>query len=63
MIAIAEHLVCTNHECGAEFVVKRKPALEKQTLFCACGRELKKLYQPPVLTVFGTVVRKCPTRC
>ena len=66
MIVEAEHLVCTNHKCGGEFVVGRKPDLEKHNACCCCGSELKKLYQTPVLTVYGTVVdivRHCPTKC
>jgi hypothetical protein len=63
MIVEAERLVCANHKCGAEFVVGTKPALEKQNARCCCGSELKKLYHPPVLTVYGTLVRECPTRC
>jgi hypothetical protein len=63
MIAEAEHLVCTNPECREEIVVGRRPALKKQTLRCAWGGELKKQYHPPVLTVYGTVFRECPTRC
>jgi len=55
MIAEEERLVCINHECGAEFAVKRKPAIEKQNLRCACGNELKKLYHSPVLEVYGTL--------
>jgi len=54
MIAEEDRIACTNHKCGAEFVVKRKPALEKQNLCCSCGSELKKIYHPPVLMVFGT---------
>jgi hypothetical protein len=54
MIVEAERLVCTNHECGAEFVVTRKPAIEKQKPRCCCGSELKKLYHSPVLRVLGT---------
>lgn len=56
MIVEAEHLVCTNHKCGAEFVVVRKPDLEKQNARCRCGSELKKLYQTPVLTVYGRLL-------
>ena len=54
MLLVDERLVCTCHECGAEFVVKKSPGLEKQSMRCACGCELKKAYHPPVLTVFGT---------
>jgi len=63
MIVEEERLVCTCHECGAEFAVKRKPALKKQNVRCVCGSEMKKLYHSPVLTVFGTVIRECPTKC
>jgi hypothetical protein len=63
MIVEAEYLICPNHECGGEFVVKRKPAIEKQHLSCACGSELKKLYHSPVLTVYGTLIRHGPTKC
>jgi hypothetical protein len=54
MLLVEEHLVCTCHECGAAFVVKTKPAIEKQKMRCACGSALKKVYRPPVLTVYGT---------
>ena len=54
MLLVDEHLVCASHECGAEFVVKTKPAIEKQNMRCACGSALKKIYRPPVLTVYGT---------
>jgi hypothetical protein len=63
MIVAEELLVCTRLECGAEFVVKREPAIKKQNVLCACGSELKKIYHPPVLTVFDTVARPCPDRC
>jgi len=63
MIVEKERLVCTNLECRGEIVVGRKPALEKQKLCCACGSELKKLYHPPMLRLFGTLVRNCPTKC
>jgi hypothetical protein len=53
MIVEAECLVCPNHECGGEFVVKTKPAIQKQNMRCACGSGLKMVYHPPVLTVFG----------
>jgi hypothetical protein len=62
MNAAEERLVYTCHECGAEFVVKRKPTVQKQNLQCAGGSELKKPYQSPVLRCFGTVVRECPTK-
>jgi hypothetical protein len=55
MIVAEERLVCSCHECGAELVVKRKPAVEKQNLRCACGSELKKIYHPPLLSIYGTV--------
>ena len=55
MIIQAERLICTNHECRAEIIVVRKPALEKQNLRCACGSEFKRIYHPPVVTVLGTV--------
>jgi hypothetical protein len=58
-----ERLVCIDHECGAEFKVRRKPALKKIKLRCACGGELKRFYHPPVLTFYGTVIGKCPTKC
>jgi hypothetical protein len=54
MIAEEECLVCTNHECGAEFVIRRKPAIEKQKPRCCCGSELKKLYHLPLLRVLRT---------
>jgi hypothetical protein len=40
-------LVCTNHECGAEFIVLKKPAAGNQNLRCACGSEIKKYYHAP----------------
>jgi hypothetical protein len=55
MLVEAKRLVCTNHECGAEIIVVKKPAFEKQNLRCACGSELKKIYHLPVVTAFGTV--------
>jgi hypothetical protein len=55
MIVEDERLVCIDHKCGAEFVVGRKPALEKQNARCCCGSELKKRYHSPVLCVLGTV--------
>jgi len=58
MLVEAERLVCTNHDCSGEFVVVRKPVLEKQNLRCCCGNELKKLYHPPVLRVIGTGLDK-----
>ena len=54
MLLIEEHFVCTSHECGAELVVKAKPAISRQNMRCACGSDLKRLYRPPVLTVYGT---------
>ena len=56
MIFEAERLVCLNHECGGEFVVKTKPAIQKQNMRCACGSGLKMIYRPPVLTVYGTAL-------
>ena len=56
MLLVDEHLVCTCRECGAEFVVKTKPAIQKQNMRCACGSGLKMVYRPPVLTVFGTAL-------
>ena len=53
MIVEAEHLVCTNHECGATFVVGSKPAFEEQNSRCICGSELKKHYQAPKLRIYG----------
>jgi hypothetical protein len=47
MIVKQKRLVCTNHECGAEFIVLKKPAVGKQNLRCACGSELKKYYHAP----------------
>jgi len=55
MIVEAKRLVCTNHECRAEIIVVRRPAIEKQNLRCACGSEFKKIYHPPKVTVLGTV--------
>jgi hypothetical protein len=55
MVVEAKRLVCTNHECGAEIIVVKKPALEKQNLRCACGSELKRIYHTPVVTALGTV--------
>jgi hypothetical protein len=54
MSAEEECLVCTNRECGAEFVIRRKPAIEKQKPRCSCGNEMKKIYHSPVLRVLGT---------
>jgi hypothetical protein len=54
MLLAEERLVCTCPDCRAEFVVKTKPAFEKQNMRCACGSDLTKLYQPPVLTRYGT---------
>jgi hypothetical protein len=56
MIVEAKRLVCVNQECRAEVIVVRKPASEKQNLRCACGSELKRIYHPPVVTAFGTVL-------
>jgi hypothetical protein len=53
MIVETERLVCTIHECGAEFVVSKKPTIEKQKPRCCCGSELKKHYHPPELKVLG----------
>jgi len=55
MIVEAERLTCTNHECGAEIIVVRKPAIEKQNLRCACGSEFKRAYRPPMITALGKV--------
>jgi hypothetical protein len=55
MLVEAKRLVCTNHECKAEIIVVKRPALEKQNLRCACGSELKRIYHPPVVTALGTV--------
>ena len=55
MIVEAKRLVRTNHECRAEIIVVKKPALEKQNLRCSCGSELKKIYHPPLVTALGTV--------
>jgi hypothetical protein len=63
MLVKDEHLVCTNHNCGAEFVVGRKPAIEKQNVRCCCGSELKKPYQAPVLEVYGSVITHIPAKC
>jgi CDGSH-type Zn-finger protein len=63
MIVEEQRLVCSNHECGAEIVIKKKPTIERQNLFCTCGSELKKPYHSPVLAVYGSVVRECPKKC
>jgi hypothetical protein len=63
MIVAEEHLVCTRLECGAEFVIKREPAIKKQNALCACGSELKKIYHSPVLKVFETAAGPFPNRC
>jgi hypothetical protein len=55
MFVEKERLVCTNHECGAEFIVRRKPGLEKQNLRCACGNELKKYYHAPEVRILRNV--------
>jgi hypothetical protein len=66
MYLVGEILVCTRRECGAEFVVKTKPAIEKQKVRCTCGSELKKPYNSPVLTVYGKTppygVSLCPPK-
>jgi transposase-like protein len=54
MFLVGERLVCTCPDCRAEFVVKTKPAFEKQHLRCACGSDFKKVYHSPVLTQYGT---------
>jgi hypothetical protein len=54
MIDEEERLVCINHECGAEFVIGRKPAIEEQEPRCCYGSELKKLYHSPELRVVRT---------
>jgi hypothetical protein len=53
MLLVEDRLVCTCHECGAQFIVKTKPAIEKQKMYCACGSDLKKVYHPPTVTVYG----------
>jgi hypothetical protein len=58
MIVEAERLLCANHECRAEIIVVKKPALEKQNLRCTCGSEFKKIYHPTVVTVLRTVTDK-----
>ena len=58
MIVEAKRLVCANHECRAEIIVVKKPALEKQNLRCACGSEFKRIYHPPVVTAIGTAPDK-----
>jgi len=63
MSAVEEHLVCTCPECRVAFVVKSKPLMQKHNVRCVCGNDVKKVYQSPVLTVYGTLVRPCPTRC
>ena len=63
MTVEVERLVRTNQECGAEFADNRKPARDEQNLTCASETELKQLYHPPVLTVYGTLVRHYPSRC
>jgi hypothetical protein len=66
MYLVGEILVCTWHECRAEFVVKTKPAIEKQKVRRTCGGELKKPYNSPVLTVYGKTppsgVSLCPPK-
>jgi hypothetical protein len=52
MIVEEERLVCTNHECGGEFIVRKKPALEKQNAHCACGSELKREYHTPKIWIY-----------
>lgn len=58
MIVEAKRLICTNHECRAEIIVVKKPALENQNLRCACGSEFKRIYHPPKMTVLGTMPEK-----
>jgi hypothetical protein len=53
MLVEAERLICANHDCRAELIVAKKPALEKQNVRCACGSELRKIYHPPKVTVLG----------
>jgi hypothetical protein len=55
MIVEVKRLVCSNHECRAEIIVVRKPAIEIRNFRCACGSEFKRIYHPPVITVLGTV--------
>jgi hypothetical protein len=54
MYLVEESLTCTRRECGGEFVIKTKPAIEKQNMRCTCGSDLKKVYHSPVLTIYGT---------
>jgi hypothetical protein len=58
MIGEAKRLVCANHECRAEIIVVKKPALEKQNIRCTCGSEFKNIYHPPEVTVLRTVPDK-----
>jgi hypothetical protein len=51
MIVEGERLVCVNHKCGGEYLVWRKPTLQKQNLRCTCGSELKKVYRAPRLAI------------
>lgn len=53
MIAEGERLICTNHKCGGEYLVWRKPALQKRNSHCACGSELKKHYRTPRLSIYN----------
>jgi hypothetical protein len=54
MYLVGEILLCTRHECGGEFVIKTKPAIEKQKMRCTCGSDLKKVYHSPALKIYGT---------
>jgi hypothetical protein len=55
MLLVEEHLVCSCHECRAEFTVTKPPTIQKQSVRCACGNELRKAYHSPVLTVYGNL--------
>ena len=66
MIALEKRLVCTNPECRAEIIVQKNPACETQNLHCASGSNVKKPYQRPTLTVYGSLAdlsQQCPNKC
>ena len=53
-----EALVCTNPECGAEYVVVKKGLLRIVNPYCSCGSEMKHTYHSPVLRVLNESKRK-----
>jgi hypothetical protein len=51
---IDECLVYLCNECVGSTVVKTMPAVEKQNIYCDCGRDLKDVYRALTLAVYGT---------